>query len=119
METPTISKLFHFAPPALTSLGSCFGMRMMETPAMGMHTSVTNQKTHFHEAYCTKIAPMTSPRTAEGSMVSSLPCFHHMSARPLTVADSAAATKHAEGTGLLSGLGEDVDEERDGGGDGP
>ena len=66
METPIMSRLFHRAPlRAAMSLarGSCFGMTKMQSVAMGMHTSATNQNTHDHDVYWTKIAPITRPRT--------------------------------------------------------
>ena len=45
-----MSRLLHFAPPLRTAMlsmrGSCFGMTKMQSVAMGMHTSATNQNTH-------------------------------------------------------------------------
>ena len=61
-----MSRLFHRAPlrAAMSFVrGSCFGMTKMQSVAMGMHTSATNQNTHDHDANWTNIAPMIRPRT--------------------------------------------------------
>ncbi len=83
---------------------------------MGMQTSATNQNTQDQLAHWTKMAPMMSPSTVQGRLVSNP--LRIQSPIELTIPDSAAAAKHANGAGLLRGLREDVDEKCQGGRDG-
>lgn len=126
METPMRSKLFHRAPcrtETSSTRGSCFGMRKIQTEAMGMHTRATNQNTQCHDANCTKIAPMMSPSTAKRRRMLASGTTHGRHAdASLTIPNGTTTAEHANGARLLRRLRKDVDEEcqrgRDGHGSG-
>ena len=96
--------------------GSCFGMTKMQSVAMGMHTSATNQNTHDHDANCTNIAPMIRPSTIASSCQHIL--AHKEGMKVLTVPDSAAPAEDAYGACLLRRFRKDVNEKCQGGRDG-
>ena len=64
IDTPTRSSECQRGPAeAGRTLGSCGGTRMMHMTVMSAATMATNQNTQDQSAYCTKIAPIISPRT--------------------------------------------------------